>query len=366
MVAGFHTTPRTLWWTIPAGSLLLAGLALTAGKFRRRRHAALRPGERLAAPSSTVAGTELAAIERSAGSRISTLRGLLQSLTPYVRDADDPPPVRAVQVGEDRIEVLFAEPAAEPPPGWTSVDGGRSWTHRFEAEASESRQLLTPALVTIGVRSGERAEEVLLDLETAGTVAITGERNAALGLARSIVLELATYPLGVAMDVGLIGLTVEGAELCDRTWVDTSLERAVRVCRQRAEAYAAPGGVVAARAQLDEDDGAHDPQVFVIDCSSIPDDDLSLLDELISACKPSSGSAVVLIGDHPDARERIDIVDGRAIWSGVDVMLHAPAVSLEAAHEAASLLDHAANAECVEVGFEAPGRFVERRRRRRG
>jgi hypothetical protein len=315
-------------------------------RLRLRRLARLESGHRLVQPPSVASGTELAVTRSPAPMyELSTLRGLLQSLTPYASEQADPPPVRAVQIGSERVEVLFTSPAPMPPKGWSTIDGGQSWTHRFDDEPVSSRQLLTPALVTIGIRSDDGGDEVLLDLETAASVAIAGDHDAAMGLARSMALELATYPLGVPMDLCLIGLHVDGTETCDRVWLDTTLQRAVRVTRQRLDSMGSQGStsMVAARAKLDEDDGAHDPTVFIVNVDSVSAGDRALLDELIDICQPSTGTAVVLVGDHLNANEQIRIDgDSSIVWS--DVSLLAPNVTSEAAAEAAVMLDHAANA----------------------
>ena len=191
---------------------------------------------------------------------------------------DDPPPVRAVEFDDDRVEVLFADPAPFPPTGWTSSNGGHSWLHRITANepAPSVRQLVTPALVTLGRRAG--GGEVLLDIETAGSTSLIGARPACLGMARSIALELATYPLGVPMDVCLIGLDVDGVEHCDRTWTNTTMARAVRVAREMLERTAATGApsLLAARAATDDDEGLLDPQVFIVDRESLSDPDVAL------------------------------------------------------------------------------------------
>ena len=339
---------RSVWAAVAGGSLLFAGLAMAVRRFRLRRLARLEPGERLAEPPSVAAGTELA-IARASGSQegLATLRGLMQGLTPYAAEQADPPAVRAVQIDPERIEVLFASPAPLPPKGWSTIDGSRSWTHNFDDEAVTSRQLLTPALVTIGVReAGVDGQEVLLDLETAASVSISGDTDAALGLARSMALELATYPLGVPMDLCLIGMHVDGTEVCDRVWQDTTLQRAVRKTREYIEAMAAAGAVsmVSARSELEEDDGRHDPMIFIVNAAAVVEADRALLDELVDICAPSMGVAVVVVGEHANANEQI-VVDAAstALWSHVTLL--APSVSLQAAAEAAVLLDHAANAE---------------------
>lgn len=340
----FADEQRSVWPTLAAGLLLLTGLAETARRLRRRRMANVPVGERPVEPPAVAAGTELAITQREDADRLSTLRTLLRQFTPYAREYAEPPPVRAVQLGTDRLELLFTQPAPSPPSGWSSVDGGRSWTHRFEGDATDtSRQLLTPALVTIGTRNDDDGHEVLLDLETAARVAIVGDREAALGLARSMVLELATRPLGVPIDVCLVGLHVDSTDLCDRVWTNTTVERSISAARQMLALHGTGDSdtITAARARLDEDDGDHDPQIFIIDCAALSTTEQTSLEELMKLCQPSSGNAVVLIGEHADAIERITVDGETGCWEQVE--LRVPNVTLEAAAQAAVMLDSAAH-----------------------
>ena len=330
---------RSVWATLVVGSLLTAGLAVTVRRLRNRRLSRLVPGRRLTEPSDQVAGTEHALLARSGLGRLATITALLRSFTPHAALLGQPPAVRAVQIGSERIEVLLARPEPDTPRGWTTIDGGTSWTHRYDDPVDEHRQLLAPALVTIGARTDEKADEVLLDIETAGSVAITGDRSSTLGLGRSMVLELATYPLGVSMDVSLVGIELDATEHCDRVWTKTTLERAVGVARRRRETRSGGEAIAAARAELSEDNGANDPSVIVVDVEHVSDGQQPLLNELLELCTPSSGTAVVLIGDHRAATERIIVdADASALWSGVD--LRTPNVTEAAATEIAELLEH--------------------------
>ena len=341
----FDYAVRSLWWEVVCGSLLTAGLVTMVRRLRGRRWLAVEPGEQLGDPPPVAAGTELAAVSSQAPKRLATLSQLLRTVTPHAREMDDPPSVRAVEFDDDRVEVLFADPAPFPPTGWTSSNGGHSWLHRITSTepAPSVRQLVTPALVTLGRRSG--GGEVLLDIETAGSTSLVGARPACLGMARSIALELATYPLGVPMDVCLIGIDVDGVEHCDRTWTNTTMARAVRVAREMLERTAATGApsLLAARAATDDDEGLLDPQVFIVDRENLNDTDTALLDELVELCQPQAGAALVVVGGHPSTNETISIDDtSSARWSGTT--LTAPVLSREAVAQVSVMFDHAANA----------------------
>jgi hypothetical protein len=342
----FEFTPRTVWWQVPIGFLLAAGVVAQLRRLRGRRMRDLLPGEQFTTPPPVAGGVELAAATAAPASRLATLRTLLRSVTPHAREFDDPPPVRAVSAASDRIEILFADPAPFPPNGWSTVDGGMSWVYELSGDVPVGvRQLLTPALVTVGRRAD--GSDLLLDVETAGSVGLAGDRQAALGLVRSMTLELATYPLGVPMDVLLIGLDVDGTEDCDRTWAQTTLTRAVRVARDTLERQAATGAasLMAARAASDVDDGSLDPAVFVVDTELVTSDaDQALLDELVELCQPQTGAAVILVGPPvPTVRETITLEsETSARWLGVEVT--PPVIDPEAVAELAVTFDHAANA----------------------
>ncbi len=341
----FDTATRTVWWSAPGGVLLAAGIGLHVRRLRGRRLAELPIGDTTPSPTPVAAGTELAVTTR-ARDTATTLNRLLRSLTPHLRALHDPPPIRAVEVSDDRVEILFAHPAPDPPAGWTSPDGGRSWVHRHDHHQTlpaTSRQLLAPALVTIGHRTG--GGDVLLDVETAGSIALTGDHDACAALARSMILELATYPLGVPIDVAPIGVELDGIEHCDRVWPDMTLTRAVRVVNQLRERTTETGAtsILRARAALDDDQGTLDPHVFVIDRTSFTDTDEHLLDDLVGRCQPQAGPAVVVIGGHPNAHEQLELDNiGQLRWHGS--VLQAPAVAHQAASQLAATFEEAATA----------------------
>ena len=346
----------TLWWEIPMGVLLAGGLAGAVRRLRNRRGTANPAGRRVVPPDPVVAATEFAALEAANTAALDGLLAGLESLNSHIIEQTDPVPVSHVDIDDHRLEVTFTAPAPFPPAGWTSNPGGDCWTRPLDrsddrpgddrADPDETDivagQLMTPALVTIGRTAA--GGEILIDLETAGVVAITGDPHAARGLARAMALEMATYALGVPMDVCLIGVDVDGVELCDRGWPATTMRRAVRVARQMLArtANAGANSLLAARAQH-PDDEQFDPVVFIIDPAQLDPADLALVDEVAAACRPQAGAAAILIGEHPGADETITIgPDHTVTWR--HHTLTGTVVSREAAAQVAVMFDHAANA----------------------
>ena len=343
----FDMSVRTLWWEIPMGLLLAAGLVAMVRRLRGRRLSALAlepEAEQLAASPPVVAGTELAAAVAGRADRLATLQTLLRTFTPNARAHPDQPPVRAIEVADDRVDVVFAAPAPQPPAGWSSVDGGHSWTHRLGDDHDPGvRQLLTPALVTVGLRPG--GGEVMLDLETAGSLSLIGDRTATVDVARSMTLETATYPLGVPIDVHLIGIWVDGIESCDRVWPTTTIGQALNAARTVAAATDdLDESLLQARAATDDDEGVLDPAVFIVDPANFTDAERAVLGELVAVCESQSRAAVIVVGGHPGTAETIELsATGTAKWSGIT--LTAPRVGREAAAQVAVMLDHHAKAD---------------------
>jgi DNA-binding SARP family transcriptional activator len=90
------------------------------------------------------------------------------------------------------IEILWDQPILDAPAPWEAMPGGWSWRTTYDAEAPvpvAERPSPIPGLVTVGRREGR---QLMVNLEALGTVSVAGDPNAAEGLIRSIVVELAT------------------------------------------------------------------------------------------------------------------------------------------------------------------------------
>src|SRR5690606_9201308 len=93
--------------------------------------------------------------------------------------------VRGVLLGDD-TELRFRTPAPAPRPGW---DADRTTWRRTGPDA-EMPRVLSPALVVIG--TSPATGDVVVDLATAGSVSVTGDRVAVERLMCSMLWELAS------------------------------------------------------------------------------------------------------------------------------------------------------------------------------
>ncbi|GMU78499.1 MAG: hypothetical protein AMXMBFR46_12940 [Acidimicrobiia bacterium] len=190
------------------GALVLAsGLALRFARLRRRR--GVRGAHALHVPSTP---PEQAVV--SAGD-VPLVRWAGQAIAELVRDINPrqltAAPV-AVELSETAgIEILWDDQQhAVAPPGWTVTDGGWAWRHPYDPDAPVPVAALpasVPALVTIGQRDGR---QLLVDLEGAGLLTVSGPPPRVDGFLRSLAVELAAgdeladaYVYAVGLDTGL-------------------------------------------------------------------------------------------------------------------------------------------------------------------
>lgn len=199
------------WWLLggvaTGGAVLAVGLHTTITWGRRRQARYRRPGRmvppipaKLAAASTTarVLGTRH-------GPDLERVHRLLLALgAPHLADGTPRPPLAWAELTPTEAIVHLAGPATLPSP-WTGRD--EVWSARLD-EAPEAEDVDRdwivpyPMLVSIGT-AAEHA--ILLDLERAGTVAVTGEPDLVAGLGRHLVAQLALNPWVRLLSVDLLG-----------------------------------------------------------------------------------------------------------------------------------------------------------------
>lgn len=176
-----------------AGTGLAAVVALLARR-RRDRQARAAPGHVSPAMPNDLRDTHREVVARADLDQRAEVRAALAEVAGHVagrRRARCRP--RLVQVNSTRIDVLLDEPDVNPPPGWTVEASGQVWAAPRNNELTDTDDVcVAPLLVTLGRPDG--MTEILYDLEGAGTTTLTGDADAALRLARSILYEIVHQP----------------------------------------------------------------------------------------------------------------------------------------------------------------------------
>lgn len=202
-------------WLLPgltgAGTVLAGSLFLVLRAHRRTQLRFRSPGEVIEPPPQ-----ELVAVEKttrlSAGTvpRLQDLDRLLRHLADGLELTRQPRPrLQHIELADHRVTLHLAEPAA-PPPGWGSTDV--AWTFEFNQPLPDPESPAPwPLLCTIG--GTDDGDLVLANLEELGTVALTGDQEAAAALARSMTAELTLSPWSMLTDIDTVGVAAELADI---------------------------------------------------------------------------------------------------------------------------------------------------------
>ncbi|MGD9792046.1 MAG: hypothetical protein AB7V43_01090 [Acidimicrobiia bacterium] len=330
------TTPNP-WTKLVIGSLFATGIAATVTRLRRRRLARRRPGHRLESATPAAATTETILHGEARPDRIAALHELLGSLTGHTRLEGNKPLVRAVQLNDTGVELLWSEAQSSPPKSWTTTDGGWSWRTPWPPERRDHRQRrpILPTLVPIGVRAD--GGELLLDLETAGSLSIDGTPELVAAFTHQLVLALGASPLADNIDLITVDVVVPGAKHLERirsSSLDTALKwLATRTTETRAALAKTKAHTTFAARMLGRSNDEWEPIVVVATSVDSP-----AADEFADAAPSGSGSVAVGRG-VVTAIERIVLHDDQhAEWVSLGLVFTPHLVTPAAGADIAELL----------------------------
>ena len=203
-------------WLLPGltgAGALLAGLVLLAVRAHRNTQLRYRrPGQTVAAPPPELRPVEKTAMHAGAP-MTGTIKQLDQALRALAADTAAaglaiPRLVRAV-LADDTVTLHLAEDSELPAP-WAGA--GEVWSTQLRAEGPNADAIAPyPLLVSIG--QDEAGGLHLLNLESFGVASLSGGTEAATSFARHVAAELALNPWSVLVNVNVIGLGQELAEL---------------------------------------------------------------------------------------------------------------------------------------------------------
>lgn len=167
------------------GGLLSAGVLGALAAERRRRRGATADEDALDAEVALRVGAD--------EDRAAWLDRALRGLSATCRAEQTPlPPVFAVVVDDETIDLRIAPARPDAPAPWTAVDDGRVWRlHRDAGDPTELGHAPYPGLVCVG-RALE-GHDLLIDLESVGgVVSVSGDDRVSSEVVSALAVQLAT------------------------------------------------------------------------------------------------------------------------------------------------------------------------------
>jgi hypothetical protein len=202
-----------------AGGALLAGGVMGAFLVARRRQSRnRRPGRTMAATAPELVPLEKAVVShgRPGLATAGFLDAALRSLSAATAaDLDGRlPDVVAVRHGGGQLNLRLSAAHRGPTPApWTADESGLWWSISTEQELpvneTNASSYLAPLPTLAAVGSDAQGYGWLLDLERAGAIALTGDPNRCLDLARFLAAELAVNTWSDHLSVTMVGFGQE-------------------------------------------------------------------------------------------------------------------------------------------------------------
>jgi len=204
-----HTQVNAGWSTLSTygafGGMLAAGVLAALGARRMMQARRRRPGQRLSGPTE-FSSLELAMRATEDPPTVDLLNAALRTWAARSPGADLPDVIGAV-LGST-ITLLLTEPATPSSP-FTVGPAATQWVLDPDDTVEHDTDVPAPfpTLVTIGHNNGGAL--VLIDLERAGAMTLTGEGDDVIDVLSAMAIELAGSRLADHLDVTVVGLSAE-------------------------------------------------------------------------------------------------------------------------------------------------------------
>ncbi|GAA4442463.1 LysM peptidoglycan-binding domain-containing protein [Phytohabitans houttuyneae] len=221
---------------------MLAALALYQLRAARRRQRQQRqPNRRIpSAPDPTIETTVRASARPADVDRLNeALRNLAAGLHDHM--PADLPDVAAVSISAGDIDFILTHPNPHPPSPFVTDQSGRTWSLPRSVPLADDDQALAPLPLLATVASSPDGHHLLIDLERAHLVTISGDRRRATDLLRYLAAELATSHWSDDTQIVLAGFDHDDARHLaalggDRVTTATSIAEAIARVQRRAAA----------------------------------------------------------------------------------------------------------------------------------
>jgi DNA-binding SARP family transcriptional activator len=336
---------------LAGAGLLAVGVIALLTRLRHRQQRARRPGRRIPLPTGTDADVEVALRSKQEPDTARFLDLALRALAHATRQAGlAPPEIVAVLITPDHLEVRLdhSQPAPAPfeqaaPDRWRLT---RSTPADQLDQAAAQAVAPIPALATLGQVEDTR---VMLNLEAASMLALTGDLIGARAMLDAFAVELATSVWSDHLDLVLVGFGEELGPLervrhfaALEDYLPT-LERRLHRARQLLDSEGHPSAATARMTSQTPDSWT--PTILL--CASPPSP--TTLARLTSQDVQLHRLpvAIVAVGDLPPPAWRIDLAGGQATIDALDLTVRSLQLTPEAYQAITKLLATAASTQDV-------------------
>jgi DNA-binding SARP family transcriptional activator len=337
---------------LAGAGLLAVGVIALLTRLRHRQQRARRPGRRIPLPTGTDADVEVALRTKQEPDTAHFLDLALRALTHATRQAGmAPPEVVAVLITPDDVEVRLDHPTQPAPAPFQQAAPDR-WRLPRSTPADQLDQAAAqavapiPALATVGQVEGTR---VMLNLEAASMLALTGDPIGARAMLDAFAVELATSVWSDHLDLVLVGFGEELGPLERVRHLATledylpTLQRRLHRSRELLDSEGHPSAATARMTSQTPDSWT--PTILL--CASPPSP--TTLARLTSQDVQLHRLpiAIVTAGELPPPAWRIDLDGRQATIDTLDLTVHSLQLTPEAYQAITKLLATAASTHDV-------------------
>jgi DNA-binding SARP family transcriptional activator len=332
---------------LAGAGLLAVGVIALLTRLRHRQQRARRPGRRIPLPTGTDADVEVALRTTQQPDTAHFLDLALRALTHATRQAGlAAPEVVAVLITPDQVEVRLDHPS-EPAPAPFQQAAPDRWRLPRSTPADQLDQAAAqavapiPALATVGQVEDTR---VMLNLEAASMVALTGDPVDARAMLDAFAVELATSVWSDHLDLVLVGFGEELGPL-ERVRHITNiedylptLERRLHHARELLDTEGHPSAATARMTSQTPDSWT--PTILL--CASPPSPTTLARLTTPDVQLHRLPVAIVSVGELPPPAWRIDLAGGQATIDALDLTVRSLQLTPEAYQAITKLLATAA------------------------
>ena len=344
--ASRHGADPHVPFELVTGSLVAAGFVALLDRLRRVQLRRRRAGRVPRLVDEKAADTEvklrLSAVDAKAERVDLALRALAGCLAQV---GDRPlPAIDLVSVGVDAVEILLSAKTNAPTGPFEVSADGRAWTLPSSTSLDDTQRLAAghaapaPALVTVGALDDR---QLLVDLERAPRLLVTGNQEIARQLIWSTAIEMSTSPWVDDMEVLLVTTRESSLSDLERTTIvpciDEAIERVASAARDTERDLERAGASTTLACRVRHPADPWTPVVVLVPEVADDDDVRRLLDAVV----PNGGVGVLAAAHDLDAEYVLQADESGATLLPLGLRMRLACLADEMVSDAESLLAYA-------------------------